>query len=334
MSEQTQDIDYSVLLQKYVSNVCTEPELRTLLHWLNSSDEDNQVFWSVSKSFWDGINSKETCPDDNQIASMESEVDSILRKIKLRRTKFHIRNWAMRAAAVALLVIGIGTGFMLGNKHAEIPLYYTELSAQQGEKISYILHDGTKVTLNSGSTLTFRSDFGTNGRHIEMNGEGFFDVAKDPDKPFIIGSGNAEIKVIGTSFNVKSYSEDGFMAVTVSTGIVEVNIPAFNLQTHLSQNEHIWVNKETGETARSRLSENHYAEWTKGLLYFDKEPIREVIKTINRKYDRNVILQCDDCHQLISGTHDNKSLEAVVETICFTTGLKSRTDEKDNIILY
>ncbi len=89
---------------------------------------------------------------------------------------------------------------------------------QKAKKKNLLLADGTKVILNSDTKLIIPSNFNKEERIIEMEGEGFFDVTPNPDKPFIIRSGEARVKVLGTSFDFKSYKEDEFIKLTVSTG--------------------------------------------------------------------------------------------------------------------
>ena len=79
--------------------------------------------------------------------------------------------------------------------------------------------------------------------------------------------------------------------------------------------------------------ENDYIKWMNGILYFHKTPIKEVIKTIERTYNTKIILNCKNCNQIITGTHDNKSLKAVIDAVCFTTGLRSQ-QKGDKIIIY
>ena len=193
--------------------------------------------------------------------------------------------------------------------------------------------DGTKVVLNSDTKLRIPSNFNKEERVIEMEGEGFFDVTPNPDKPFIIKSGETQVRVLGTSFDFKSYKEDDFIMLTVSTGKVRVNVADQDLQLSVSPNEHLSINKVDGNVRKETIRENNYIKWMQGSLYFNKEPIREVLKTINRTYNRQVVLQCRKCDYFITGTHDNKSIDAVIEAICFTTGLRSR-EEGDKIILY
>lgn len=326
------------LLQKYIENKCNENELRTLLHWLKSPDNPHD-FDFVSESLWNRLEEKYSYPDANRIANLNREVDILLKKIKTehtapRKTIVTRRIFFYRIASVILLLISLGTGyFLMSNKKTTGEITFKEIAAVRGEIKEYTLDDGTHIILNSESKLRIPSDYNGKNRNIEMVGEAFFDVAPDPHKPFIITNGETQVKVLGTSFNVKAYIEDNATEITVSTGKVLVNIPDMDLQMRVMPMEHLVVDRKTSNVSKLNLVENNYTKWIEGTLYFDKEPLTEVIKTINRKYNKNVILHCKNCNPLISGTHDNKSLEAVIDAICFTTGLRHK-EEKDSIILF
>ena len=127
-----------------------------------------------------------------------------------------------------------------------------------------------------------------------------------------------------------------YIDIDCSWGGVEIYVPSdwkvvFKCNTFFGGcDDKRWQN---GNINKETIQENNYIKWIQGSLYFNKEPIREVIKTINRTYNCKVILQCKNCDYKITGTHDNKSIEAVIEAICFTTGLHSR-QEGEKIILY
>lgn len=326
------------LLQKYIENRCDEYELRTLLHWLKSA-EDTCGFDFVSESLWNKLESRYAYPDENRIRELNREVDILLRKIKTehsipRKTRITRRKFFYRIAAAVILLVGLGCGYLLTGKRGTADVVtYEEISAARGEIKEHTLKDGSRIILNSESRLRIPSDYNRESRQLEMTGEGFFEVTPNPRKPFTVKSGEAQVKVLGTSFNVKAHPEDNHIGVTVSTGEVLVNIPDIDLQLKVMPMEHLVINRETNGLTKLVLHENNYTKWTEGTLYFDKEPLSEVLKTINRKYGRNVILRCGNCDPLISGTHDNKSVEAVIDAICFTTGLRYREDE-GNIILY
>lgn len=326
------------LLQKYIENRCNEDELRTLLQWLKSPDNPHD-FDFVSESLWDKLDGKYRYPDTNRITELNREVDVLLKKIKTehiapRKTIVTRRIFFYRIASVVLLLIGLGIGYlMIGDKDAPEEITYKEITADRGMIKEYTLEDGSHIILNSESKLRIPSDYNGKNRSIEMVGEAFFEIAPDPHKPFIITNGETQVRVLGTSFNVKAYAEDNIIGVTVSTGKVLVNIPDMDLQLKVMPMEHLVVDRQTSNVTKLNLAENNYTKWIGGTLYFDKEPLIEVLKTINRKYNKSVILQCKNCNPLISGTHDNKSLEAVVDAISFTTGLKHK-EEGDSIILF
>ena len=210
---------------------------------------------------------------------------------------------------------------------------YTEITTTRGQTKEYTLSDGTRITLNSQSKLTIPSNYNEKERSVKITGEAFFDVTPNQEKPFTVINKEMQVKVLGTSFNVKAYEEDSSLGITVSTGKVMVSVPKEDMQVRIEPMEHLNVNKETGELSKVSLEDNGYVKWIEGSLFFEKEPLAEVLKTINRKYDQNIELQDNTYNPIISGTHDNKSLEAVIEAICFTTGLKYREEGK-NIILY
>lgn len=328
------------LLQRYIKNQCSEQELRTLLHWLKSPDNHTELDLVV-KPLWDTIDKKMSRPDNEREKELHEEVSLLLSGIKDKNKKTsnpRIRsknrlNGFYRIAAILILAFSVTFGLLRVLDRPSPQLTYTENISNKGEKKNILLADGTKIILNSDTKLRIPGNFNKEERIIEIEGEGFFDVTPNPDKPFIIRSGETQIRVLGTSFNFKSYKEDDFIKLTVSTGKVRVNVADQDLQLSVSPNEHLSINKIDGNVSKETIQENNYIKWIQGSLYFNKEPIREVIKTINRTYNRKVILQCKNCDYKITGTHDNKSIEAVIEAICFTTGLHSR-QEGDNIIIY
>ena len=326
------------LLRKYVKDQCSEQELRTLLQWLKSSDHHIGFDWVV-QPLWDAIDKDMPRPDEEGENELRQEVSSLLSEIRQQKTSdSKVRsknrlNGFYRVAAILILALSVTLGALKVLDRPQSVVTYVEKMSAKGETKSLLLADGTKVILNSDTKLIIPSNFNKEEHIIELEGEGFFDVTPDPDKPFIIKSGETRVKVLGTSFDFKSYKEDEFIKLTVSTGKVRVNMIDQDLQLAVSPNEHLSISKIDGNVRKESIEENNYIKWIHGSLYFNKEPIREVLKTINRTYNRKVILQCENCDYRITGTHDNKSIEAVIEAICFTTGLRSKR-EGGNIVLY
>ncbi len=337
MENQSLESDIAFLLHKYIENQCSEDELHTLLHWLKSPDSKDE-FDLTGQSVWNHLNKKVGYPEGERMIILDKEVSHLLQRIRQEKTvksrtvSINPLKWLSRIAAVILLFFIVGAGYYFIRSGQENVISYKEITVSRGEIKEYTLDDGTSIVLNSGSKLTIPSDYNKDHREIEMTGEAFFDVTPDPEKPFIIKNGETRVKVLGTSFNLKSYEEDNFLELTVSTGKVLIDVPDMDIRLRVNPLEHLSVEKQAGTLTKLKLDENYYAEWINGTLYFDKTPIGEVIKSINRKYNKTVILSDPDYDNLISGTHDNKNLDAIIESICFATGLKPHV-KGDTIIL-
>ena len=208
----------------------------------------------------------------------------------------------------------------------------TEISVNHGEHKQVTLPDGTVVHLNAGTVMRYPTEFTSDIRLVEMEGEAFFNVMRDEGKPFIVRTRQADVKVLGTSFNVKAYQEDELMAVSVRTGKVEVDMPESVMR--LLPNEQIIVNNTNGEILKKNEDAQKVTAWLQGGLYFNRTPISSVIHDLERMYNQEIVLDpnvvFDD---YIYGEHDNKSLEAVLNAIQYSTGIRYRKEES-RIVLY
>src|SRR5882757_576539 len=131
-------------------------------------------------------------------------------------------------AAAAMLVLGVaGVMIYRGNKQPEItaagPIQDKELATRYGTRVFQELPDGSKLWLNAGAKVKYAENFSNGRRELTLEGEAFFDVKHDPDHPFIIHTGKLDVKVLGTSFNIKAYPNDSTMETTLIKGKVEID---------------------------------------------------------------------------------------------------------------
>lgn len=339
MKTQLSEEDLIGLLNRYIENTATSEEVQLLIGWIKDSD-DTTFFDIVSQSRWNRMAEEHPETGASQEALLHTEALRLLEKFEsgrlhVRKNKVRLlKRWFGGVAAALLVLLGMACWkYFDGNKAPVLAVSEQEYIAGNGEIKRVCLADSTVITLNSGSRLYVAAGFNGHTREVRIDGEAFFQVARNPAKPFVVSAGEVEVKVLGTSFDVNSYSDDPDIAVTVSTGKVQVGIDECGMQMHLLPNEHISINKQTGNVYKKHVKENNYVKWIDGYLYFDKLPLQQVVKMINRKYNTQVVLRCTDCPTLISGMHDNKSIEAVVESVCFIAGLKYTT-EGGRIIIY
>ena len=161
------------------------------------------------------------------------------------------------------------------------------LQVPTGAEHRVLLADGTSVLLNSGTTLRYPSAFTGECRRVEIEGEGYFEVADNPGKPFIVHTGSYDIKVVGTSFNVHSYPQNGQVVTTLEEGKVEILAGA---RTHrlLPGDQAVW-DKNTGEMRLQKVDTELYTSWRNGYYYFRQTPLEEIMTTLSLWYGLSVV---------------------------------------------
>ena len=163
-----------------------------------------------------------------------------------------------------------------------------KLIVPKGKRSSLTLADGTKVWVNSGSTLQFPSVFDINKREIWVEGEIYIEVEKDVARPFYVNTSRMQIDVTGTRFNVMAYYEDIVQSVVLVEGGVNVNIE--NEKVSLSPD---YILSITGENiSTKKINVNDYISWKDGLLQFSDEPLSNILTRLSRYYDIPIV--CDD----------------------------------------
>ena len=315
MEEQNKYI--SDLLIRYVNGLYTRNDIETLRKLASSITERAEL--------------------ESEMDRVWNEAQDLLDKTRKRERRISLSTFIKYAASIAIIVsIGFGAKLYLNHsakQHTSASDHLlTEISVNHGEHKQVTLPDGTVVHLNAGTVMRYPTEFTSDIRLVEMEGEAFFNVMRDEGKPFIVRTRQADVKVLGTSFNVKAYQEDELMAVSVRTGKVEVDMPESVMR--LLPNEQIIVNNTNGEILKKNEDAQKVTAWLQGGLYFNRTPISSVIHDLERMYNQEIVLDpnvvFDD---YIYGEHDNKSLEAVLNAIQYSTGIRYRKEES-RIVLY
>lgn len=195
---------------------------------------------------------------------------------------------AMKAAAVllpAMIITGI---------YFSIPgeTEWTQISVPHGETGHYVLADGTEVWLNAGSVLEYPEKFRRRKREVKLDGEGFFDVAADKKKPFVVISRNMETTVIGTEFNVASYENLKNVSVIVLSGQVEVATPDSHKHS-LVPDRMLTHNSKTGETTVEEVDAAALIRWMNNELVFENSTFEDILYTIKRKFNLKIMVDPD-----------------------------------------
>ncbi|TRX71419.1 FecR family protein [Carboxylicivirga sp. M1479] len=162
-------------------------------------------------------------------------------------------------------------------------LIYNTLKIPYGGEYQMVLSDGTKVWLNSGSILKFPVNFISDTREVTLQGEAFFEVAHNADKPFMVHTKHSTTKVYGTSFNVMSYNNDKVEQVTLIEGKVGFSIKG--QQTLLLPGQQAELALNNSNVVLKEVDASLYTSWKDGVLKFKNMPIKDLSKKLARWYD-------------------------------------------------
>ncbi|MGX5852059.1 FecR family protein [Dyadobacter jiangsuensis] len=214
-------------------------------------------------------------------AAKESETPS--RRITL--------TWIWRLLAAACVVVGaffFVNRYLIGHHTPASAYVPVEHKAANGQQRRLLLPDGTRVTLNAGSSISYPQEFEEDVREVSLSGEAFFDVKRNEKQPFVITTGGVVTKVLGTSFNISAYPENKSVQVAVVTGKVKVNARIGsedqNACVFLSKSEMATFQKEAGELIVSTYDEKEQIGWKDGMLYFQKSDFHSTILKLERWY--------------------------------------------------
>jgi len=263
---------YKELIEKYFEETITDVEIKELSDWIKN---DRQLHDWWEQEFERSDSSMNPVLRDKLFAQIKEEtLDKEVRPLR-------IIPWKWVAAILLPVCVAFFTYYLLDSSPiAETPFI---VKAAKGDKATIELPDGTNVVLNSASQLSYLNNFGEKVRRVQLNGEAYFKVAHDEKHAFIVQIGDLEVKVLGTSFNISAYKDDKEITVVLLEG--KVGVYAQERSHIMKPGDKIEYNKTTHQIKTTQVHPTDYIEWTKGNMYFEKESLENIMKTLSRIYD-------------------------------------------------
>ena len=209
--------------------------------------------------------------------------------------------------------------------------YVVEVPAGAKSKVTF--PDGSVVWLNAGSKVKYDSNFAKESRNVALSGEGYFEVSKNEELPFVVNTGNLSVKVLGTKFNLKSYEEDSEVKVTLKEGAVRVgDFLADAAPVVLEPNQRFTLRKADLAIQVDSVDASHIENWRNGAMTFDKVPLEEIAKELQRLYDIPVRIEKESLKRIVyySDFQENVTVEKVLEIL--SSGNKFRYEVKPELI--
>jgi len=311
---------------KHLLGEASPEEEQAVMEWMREN-ETHQEYYNQFKKIWDqskALASVSNVDVNKAWERFQNKVVGQHEPAKILKPRF---SW-VRIAASVILVAGLGIVlFMLVNKNAAPK----EMVAQTGQNVLInTLPDGSVITLNKRSTVTYPSKFKGNTRSIALKGEAFFNVAPDKKKPFIISVNDVQVTVIGTSFNIKS--EKGATEVVVETGIVRVT--RLGKTVELNAGEKIVLDRKDSIASKEAVSDKLYNYYRTKEFVCDETPLWKLVQVLNEAYDAKITIGRKELSdKRITTIFYNESLEKVLEVIHLTFDIEVVKKEDGQIIL-
>lgn len=327
------DINYE-LLGRYLGGECTAEEIAMVEQWLAASPENERIMDALQEIWLQSMDAGEPMPVDVEAAW--ERVRTHIEDAKTAEIRRMVRRsptmWFIRIAAAVAFVVSIGLVLVLN--------YYTRLPETQlatldsgDDLLADTLPDGTVVTLNAHSRLTYPLKFAGNERLVQLEGEAFFDVMHDSRHPFRIHAGAADVRVLGTSFNLSA--RGGNVKVDVQTGTVELSEVDSLEEGKPRQKLLLQAGTAGSYDSKTKRLQQEQGEvenalyWKTKKLVFRDQPLKLVVASLNAVLGDSIVLGNEAVGRCaLTTTFEKPSIAAALEVIVATFNLEIVRDEK------
>ncbi len=354
------DIDRNKII-RYLSGEATPQEAGEVLEWKNSDDKNREFFKETEIVFNTSqiVINPEKYSSTKAYANLEKKLSPKIRSINISRF--------LGYAATALVAIVL-TWFIQLYFHGRdtVPeqladeTYTQSVETPEGARSLITLEDGTKIWLNANSRLTYPTHFDRNQRTVHLEGEGFFDVAKDKTWPFKVETSDLSINVLGTVFNVKSYPEEGLIETTLIEGKIVLNKITDNDEQEIlilkPKQKATFIKKEgvlfkddiyaanIPEAEKLRrtkeklviskdVDEQPVIAWKDNKMIFKNETFESIAVSLERRYGVSIKFESEGVKEYrFSGIFDEISIDQALQALQFASPFKYRIEQKFIII--
>lgn len=318
------NIPWNIIIRKFKEEISSD-EQAILNAWLVR--QENQAVYLELKSLWlsvlsEGVGYKSEA--DVLWARMEQRMKkNEPRIIQLSASRFR---WLSGVASVILLFLLSFSGYMTKEWYDASTVVQTYSSLNGKSKV--ILPDGSQVWLNTESTLEYTASVWNKTRNVKLNGEAYFEVQKDPDRPFIVKSQGVGIRVYGTAFNVEARENRSDVCISLLSGSVQIE--SIKMMKKIVPGEMAVCSKKEGEINTEKNDVGFAAMWAKESFHFERKSIKELTKYLSKWYGVKIILDPSiPENQAYTFSIKNEPLEEILRLMARTNPILYSFDEKN-----
>lgn len=289
-----QEIEQIIL--RNLSGEASCDDVITFSEWLASSARNKESFLKIKK-YWDAEVA------GAKLQNPEATYNKLLDRIRKAERKETVRRLWIRYAGAAAVAIIVGiTGYWIGGQRNVTPVqYYSYITGNSVS--SFELPDGTEISLNKNSTLSYSSSYGEKVREVSLEGEGYFSVTKDKTKAFVVDLNGSKISVLGTVFNVKNDSKENVTTATLVEGSIRFETP--EQQILLKPDQQLVFNKSENQIGIENVSTDLITAWKSHLIKYKSISFKEFLDMLKDRYTVDIVLSNEILgEQKVTGSFD------------------------------
>lgn len=330
------------LLIKYLNNKCTDTELSEVISWINADalNLGGKKWIFEDWNFWQETDNLE---EDEKFTAIFDKIQEQTNNTTLENsgvtnkklTLPSVTQWITRAAAVLLVPVltflfyTLSEKSNISNQYVNHVVDSLEVIAPMGSRTIVQLSDGSVVHLNYGSRIKYPQFFSGDTRKVVLTGEGFFKVAHNPEKPFVVKAGNLNIKAVGTTFNVLAYPDDDVIETTLVNGKVileQINLNETNITIGtMTPSQHVEYYTQSSKISSTNGKVEKYISWTDGKLIFDDTPILMVAERLSRMFNVDFEIKNEIKDYIYTVTIEDESLTQILDLMTIATPVAYKT---------
>jgi ferric-dicitrate binding protein FerR (iron transport regulator) len=317
--------EISGLILKHLQGTLSNEEACIFYDWIEL-DKYNKIFYFEIKALYD------EGKYNANIIDIEHSWEKLLRKKISYKENKNIWRTIISYAAIVALAIALTSFYFIFNKDnsPKLKLISSYIGGDGLNADIIVLPDGTRVSLGSKTNFSYDPDYGKKERNVYLEGEAFFDVKQQKDKPFIVNAKEISVKALGTSFNIMAYPGDSLLIATLLEGSISIAGKGISPNTVLTPNQQFVFNYNKSRSNVSNVYADDYTKWTSGYYYFEEQSLKAILHRLSYVYGITFDIKSKDLKdKIFTGTfYRGQNPKDIMEIINLSHPIKYRIDER------
>lgn len=322
------------LFDKYLSGTATAEERESLLRHLR--DDELLAGWLRADIEYAEGGMPEPIRERilRNIYSSGATVCDVQSDSRSKHRAFLWRRWRVAAVVSTIIALSVALGWSLLRQQPAgeaMPMGDIIVSTGMGEHSHVTLPDGTMLTLNAQTTVRYNMSSGT--RHAVVDGEAYFEVARDEEHPFIVQAEEADITCLGTAFNVRNYADEKNVSVVLVEGKVRVNAKDADLT--MEPGSRVLMDRQTLALSKHMVNASDYTAWLSGEVKYNNQTLEEIAAELSRNYNIKLVITSEELkHERFTGYLGRASLRNILDVMCLAANMNYHIADDTVVYVY